>query len=468
MTTGAIRLTLKITGILLCLFAPGAQAAGPAIGQISYVHGTVTLQSLNADDVHLVATDEKLATGEFIRTGPGSFAIVRLNDGSLITLRPQTTFGVEQFVSLKKAGTRVVLRLFQGGLRVVAASASRDKPGSYRLLTPVSELSIEGAVFDARLCLDDCEEENRKIKTIYDKQLDATVARPLYVYGSLVARSASGNSRVLAAGSAIFEGDTLQTRSGSYAVLVFRDESRISLQANTVFRIDAMKYDSESEDDSASRFSLLRGGLRTLTGLQYPQKYIMHTAINDITIAGTGYDLICTGPCEARAETGLKPLRLKQGDGLYAHVWQGAISLGDLVLPAGKAGYQSGRESPPLALSTVPAFLRKNKVPRPDRVDIDDTGLFDRIEKTAAPHGLYVSVSSGQVRVKTKIDLVAELHRGEASYTDALGRQVKKLYRTPIFQRFDRYPMPNSPDPGVSSLSSSIIGGSSGTVCIIR
>lgn len=461
------KLIYRITLLLGLLLGSSALYARD-VGRIQYRHGTVSLQEMNGSNARIAAANENFGLGEVVKTGPGSFAVIRLHDGTLITARPETSFMVERYKASKNTVSRVVLRLYRGGLRAVTGSGGSKTQGEYTLLTPVSMLSIQDAVFDIRLCEDDCEEENNRIKALYEKQLEATVARPVYVHGSLVARSGNGKSRVLKSGSAVFEGDTLLTGASSYAILVFRDNSRISLQANTVFRIDEMQYDSKSEENSATSFSLLRGGLRTLSGMQYPQKYRMHTALTDIGINGTGYDLVCTGPCEATDTTRLRPLRLQEGDGLYAHVWQGAIRFGALSLPAGKAAYLSDRDRQPVMLPAVPAFLQKNTVPRPDQLKLDDTGLFRPITRTAAPHGLYVSVSSGVVRVTTKIDLVVELGKGQASYTDALGRQVKQLARIPEFQRYDRYPTPDTPDPEVSPLSRSIRDGGSGTVCEIR
>ena len=442
------------------------------VGRLQYTHGMVTMQAMDGSNARIVAKDERIGLNEVIKTGPGSFAVVRLHDNTLLTLRPNSIFAVERFSRQKQSSVQVSLHLYRGGIRGVTGMASK-RSGTYQLQTPISTVSLQEAVFDARLCEDDCEEENNQIRSHYKQQLETTVARVVYLQGSLLARSSSGKRRVLRAGSAILEGDTLVTNSGSYAILVFRDQSRVSLQADTVFRIDKMKYDSKSEADSASSFSLLRGGLRSLSGRQFPAKYRIHTILADIGINGTGFDLVCTGPCEASDSLQLRPLRLKEGDGLYAHVWQGSIHLGKLTLPTGKTAYLPGRDRPVKVLSGVPAFLKNNKVPRPDRVKIDDSDLFGTMIQTEVPHGLYISVSRGNVRVKTRIGMLVELDRGQASYTDALGRLIKKLDSIPAFQRYDRYPTPDSPNPDVSPLSSTISNGAitsrgSGTVCEIR
>jgi len=273
--------------------------------------------------------------------------------------------------------------------------------------------------------------------------------------------------------SIIFEGDTLATKSNSYAIVVFKDKSRISLQSNSVFRIDEMKFSEQEPDDNSALFSLLRGGLRSITGLigrLNPRKYSMRTSVATIGIRGTGYDLMCTGVCVVtNGEQAPQQVSLPKGEGLYANVWEGAIDFGGQVVPTGKSAFISNRSAQPLVLPAVPNFFKNNTVPKPGGFEVDEKLLFSKVETEEAPPGLYVSVTDGNVSVENKAGQTLDLKAGQAAYADVLGRQAKPLANIPVFQQFDAYPMPDVSNPSVIKLNVNTIGGEEpGVVCEIK
>jgi len=442
------------------------------VGLVQYTRGAVIMQNMDGSSARLVAKNEVVQRGEVIKTGPRSFTIVKLQDGTRMTIRPNSSFAVEKFNPAQDSTASALLRLFRGGLRTITGYISKKNPAGYKLKTRVATIGIRGTEFDARICQDDCAEENNKHKKNYDKQLNRTIARSVFVRGGLKAKSINGDSRVLKAGSAIFEGDTLITKANAYAIVVFRDKSRISLQANTVFRVDEMKFDEKSAEKSSALFSLLRGGFRTVTGLigkLHPKKYSMRTRVATIGIRGTGYDLMCSGKCIATdIGSGEQATRLPGGDGLYGHVWDGSIEFGKQVLTKGNAAYMSSKTAKPVVLPTVPLFFKDNTVPKPDSFDVDEKLLFSKIETEDAPPGLYVSVTKGLVTVESKSGLKLPIKAGQAGYADVLGRQAQHLPATPAFQKFDVYPMPDVANPDVLNINAKSLGGGSGMTCEIK
>jgi hypothetical protein len=431
------------------------------------------MQNIDGSSARLVAKNETVQRGEVLKTGPTSFTIVKLNDGTRMTIRPNSSFSVEQFNPKEDSTASAILRLFRGGMRAITGYISKNNRDGYKVKTGVATLGIRGTEFDARLCRDDCEEENNNYKEKHNKVIDRTVARAVFVRTGLVATSIDGKARTLKAGSAIFEGDTLVTKKNAYAIVVFRDRSRISLQANTVFRVDEMKFDDDDADDSTALFSLLRGGLRAVTGLigkLKPERYSMRTSVVTIGIRGTGYDLMCTGECiVVNGGHTPEPLKLPKGDGLYANVWEGAIDFGGQALPAGKSAFKSNRSASPVVLPKVPDFFNNNTVPKPDSFKVDEELLFSKVDVEKAPPGLYVSVTEGNVSVENKLGQTLNLKAGEAGYADVLGRQAQRLPQAPVFQRFDVYPMPDVSNPAVININTSAIGGDeSGMVCEIK
>lgn len=463
---------LQYSTLLLTLLCSQALSA-ENVGKIQYTRGAVTMQNMDGSSARLVAKNEVVQRGEVLKTGPRSFTIVKLNDGTRMTIRPNSSFSVEQFNAKKDSTASAVLRLFRGGMRAITGFISKHNPKAYRVKTSIATIGIRGTEFDVRLCQDDCAEENKKHTMGHNKIIDRTVARAVFVRRGLEATSIDGNKRALKAGSAIFQGDTLTTNTNAYAILIFKDKSRISLQSNTVFRVDEMSFDKDKSADSTALFSLLRGGLRTITGLigkLNPRKYQMRTRLATIGIRGTGYDLMCTGDCIADSASHQKAaVKLPQGDGLYAHVWDGAIDFDDRTLYKGSAAFKAGQADAPVLLPTVPKFFKDNQVPRPDSFDVDESKLFNKVEVEAAPPGLYVSVSEGEIRVQGKAGMVVALQAGEAAYADVLGRRVKQLPKTPVFQQFDAYPTPDVKSPSTVNLNIRSLGGKeSGMVCEIK
>lgn len=195
------------------------------VGQIQYTRGAVTMQNMDGSSARLIAKNAQVQRGEVINTGPNSFTIVKLNDGTRMTLRPNSSFSVEKFNATKDSTASAILRLFKGGLRTITGYISKNNPKGYKLRTPVATIGIRGTQFDARLCNDDCEEENSKHKTTHGKQLnniESEEARPgLYVSvskGKVNVKSKTGSSKDLKAG---------QT---GYADILGRQVKRLSKQ----------------------------------------------------------------------------------------------------------------------------------------------------------------------------------------------------------------------------------------------
>ncbi len=215
------------------------------VGKIKYARGAVTLQKADGSDARLAGADDLILLGEVIKTGPRSFAVINLQDDTKMTLRPKTTFAVENLNAKKNNNASAILRLFRGGLRTITGFISKYNPSGYSVKSAVATIGIRGTEFDVRLCEEDCAEENKAIVNKQEKQMDQAVARAVFIQGDLSANAYAGGTRRLKSGDAIYEGDTLVTGDHGYAILVFRDKSRVSLQSNTEFRVDALKYDEK-------------------------------------------------------------------------------------------------------------------------------------------------------------------------------------------------------------------------------
>lgn len=454
---------LLIAGILTSSFAFAKQ-----VGEIKYARGAVTIQKEDGSGARLIGKGDILNEGEVIKTGPKSFAILSLADETRMTLRPGTSFAVEKMNAEKTNKAFALLRLFRGGFRAITGYISKKNPRGYRIRTSVATIGIRGTEFDARLCNEDCANENKKLEQKLKKKQAKVIGRVAFKRGEIKALNFAEKTREITTSSDLYEGDTLTTGDNSYAVIVFRDKSRISLQSNTDFRIDELRFDTDKPSAASALFSLLRGGLRAVTGLVgklRPKGYRMRTRFSTIGIRGTGYDLLCTGSC---AGDGPSNIDLPKGDGLYASVWSGAITLNKKTLHVGQSAFVKSASTPPILLPQIPAFFKDNPVPKPNEVEVDDID-FSEAESQDIPPGLYVSVTEGEVTIKSeRTNELVSISKGQAAFADALGQQVKQLPAIPAFQKFDIYPTPDKFKAGSVNIGSSLLGDEEGLVCEVK
>jgi len=121
----------------------------------------------------------------------------------------------------------------------------------------------------------------------------APAARVDFAVGNVTAVTAGGQSRALAKGAQLNEGETINTNNGR-AQLRFTDGAYVSLQPASEFRIDQYRFAGKVDGSEKGLFSLLKGGLRTITGLvgrNNKKNYQISTTVATIGIRGTEYTI---------------------------------------------------------------------------------------------------------------------------------------------------------------------------------
>lgn len=167
----------------------------------------------------------------------------------------------------------------------------------------------------------------------------AAAARVEFATGNVQAVSAAG-PRPLNRGSELNAGETINTGDGRVQ-LRFTDGAMMSLQPQTEFRIDDYSYSGKSDGKEKGFFSLLRGGLRTITG--YIGKgsrdaYKVTTSVATIGIRGTEW----TGVLVPAVNPSDVELQLGTGEGAI-EVCNGA---GCIVVASGESAVVTGNTQP--------------------------------------------------------------------------------------------------------------------------
>src|SRR5712691_3273186 len=99
-------------------------------------------------------------------------------------------------------------------------------------------------------------------------------------------------------------GITVKTGQTSYAILKFEDGHYIALKSNTSFFIERYDFEPNQVERSSILFSLLQGGLRSITGLigeRNQKAFKLNTPFATIGIRGTDFLVAMHSNAGARA-----------------------------------------------------------------------------------------------------------------------------------------------------------------------
>lgn len=436
---------MKTANLLIAAFmlliATALQAAEVA-GKVGYMNGTLVAQRTDGTIMVLGPKSEVLA-GDMLVTAKNSYAQVQMSDGSQMTLRPNSNLKIEayQFRKEEPKADNAIFRLLKGGFRAVTGLiGKRGDADAYKVRAAAATIGIRGTDFSSRLCVTkDCKDDVADAGAIKPgaKQpaiVSAVVGRVMLVQGDLSAKESSGKERKLLLGAPVYEGDALSTGKKSYAVVAFRDESRVTLQESTVFQVEKFKYDKVASQENAV-LRLLKGGVRVVTGLigrVNHDNYQFKVATATIGIRGTGLDAWCNGPCASGADnpgaTQENPL-----DGAGVYVWSGEVVLvspgASFVVAVQQAAIIARDTGNPVSVIAIPRAITENSAPRPDSIPFDMKSLFGS-EADAGDPGLYVTVHEGHV-ILTRGENSLDLGRGETGFTNEF--VLSRLSSTPGF-----------------------------------
>lgn len=120
----------------------------------------------------------------------------------------------------------------------------------------------------------------------------ASAAKVDFVVGAAVAVTPAGVERKLVKGSDVQTGEIVRTGDDGRIQLRFTDGAMLSLQPQSDFRLDNYQFSGKEDGQERGFFSLLKGGLRKITGLigrSNRANYQTRTSVATIGIRGTEY-----------------------------------------------------------------------------------------------------------------------------------------------------------------------------------
>lgn len=154
------KMSSLLAGLVLVasLAASTAAMAQDSSGMVVASRGEVIAMS-NGGSRELKQGDFVYVNDEIMTTNR-SFVVLQFQDGAKVTVRPDSTLIIEQYLYNGNAEDSAELNLVSGGLRVITGAMAKSNPENYKVRTPVALMGVRGTEFSIMLCGDEvCAED---------------------------------------------------------------------------------------------------------------------------------------------------------------------------------------------------------------------------------------------------------------------------------------------------------------------
>lgn len=133
---------------ILILIASTPVIAWAGSGYIYDADGSVFI-ARGKDVPRPAAVRDAVSSGTLIRTGDGGHAVLKFEDGQVVSLQANSTLLVREYIydpqQAKKS--HIVFSMLGGGMRFVTGQIAHLNPKAFRLATPNATVSVQGTEF---------------------------------------------------------------------------------------------------------------------------------------------------------------------------------------------------------------------------------------------------------------------------------------------------------------------------------
>lgn len=174
-----------------------------------------------------------------------------------------------------------------------------------------------------------------------------------HLSGTMSVQRSDGSVRILSQKSEVQPGDVLTTQRDSYAQINFTDGSAATMRPNSSMKLETYSFSQESPQSDGMFMRLVKGGLRTVTGLigkrGNQDAYKIGTSTATIGIRGSSGDTVaCSSDCG-----NLEP-------GTYHTTYTGSYIMqtggGTQLVNEGQFGFAQDPGKPPVLLPGDPGL----------------------------------------------------------------------------------------------------------------
>jgi hypothetical protein len=131
-------------GLAFAVACPLAALASTA-GVFQFVAGDVRLMPLEGSE-RKPSKGMPLSVGDTVTTGSGAMAQIKMGDGAVVVVQPESrlTVTVFSYTGKEDGSEKVVYHLEQGGFRTVTGAIGRKNKSSYLIETPIAQMGVRG------------------------------------------------------------------------------------------------------------------------------------------------------------------------------------------------------------------------------------------------------------------------------------------------------------------------------------
>jgi hypothetical protein len=174
-----------------------------------------------------------------------------------------------------------------------------------------------------------------------------------HLSGTMSVQRPDGSVRILSQKSEVQPGDVLTTQRDSYAQINFTDGSAATMRPNSTMKLEAYSFNKDAPQTDGMFMRLVKGGLRTVTGLigkrGNQDAYKIGTSTATIGIRGSSGDTVaCASDCG-----NLEP-------GTYHTTYTGSYIMqtqgGTQLVNEGQFGFAQDPGKPPILLPGDPGL----------------------------------------------------------------------------------------------------------------
>lgn len=217
-----------------------------------------------------------------------------------------------------------------------------------------------------------------------------------FVVGDVRIVGADGRERAAQKGGEVGELESILTGNGAQAQIKMIDGGLLALRPDTQLQLDAYVFDHRNAQAERAWFTLLKGGLRSLTGLigtHNKERYAIRTPNAVISVRGTDHEPVVILPNTVISQT--------NPPGTYDKVNVGTTSLtnqaGTTLIQRNQIGFASAQNAAPTLLNKLPDFYQTSPQVTPQAAN---TSSEEQARKD--------TLTANQVRESSELDSLGD------------------------------------------------------------
>lgn len=136
------------------------------------------LQAVNRGSRRQLERNSSILKGDVIITADNTHSQIRLKDGALFSLRPNTQMRIAQYEynGQQDGSERSLIELIKGGFRTITGAIGHRNKQNYKVQTSVATIGIRGTHYGLMLCqAGSCQNDNGMEDGLYGGVLDGSV-----------------------------------------------------------------------------------------------------------------------------------------------------------------------------------------------------------------------------------------------------------------------------------------------------